>query len=167
MSISNENIIKKIPRQYVETVRQRVTLESNEDFDFLLKEFLKFISIQSVTDPKFIPVNGDVDEIWHEFILQTRDYEEFCSEILPGKRFIHHGSIGLGDYSDRENLDLDDLYVHCFEWLGLYAKNFGEFTSRQLRVWTALHFLTDEVKLSLEDINHHALEIANELEEID
>lgn len=164
MKIEIERILNKIPHQYIETVRERISLESNESFDFLLEEFLKFISIQSITDPKFIPVNSDVDEIWHEFILQTNEYERFCKEILPGKRFIHHGSIGLSDYGSRESLGSEDLYRHCFEWLGLYAIHFGEFNSRQLKVWTALEFLTTEVNLSLDEINLHAAEIAHEIE---
>ncbi|CAM5626979.1 hypothetical protein SRIMM317S_04927 [Streptomyces rimosus subsp. rimosus] len=46
----------------------------------------------------FLPVEQDIDEIWHYLILQTREYRQFCEERLPGRFFIEHRSIGYEDY---------------------------------------------------------------------
>ena len=36
-----------------------------------------------------------IDEMWHEFILVTRDYTEFCDSMFG--RYIHHRPEGDGD----------------------------------------------------------------------
>jgi hypothetical protein len=35
-----------------------------------------------------LPVSRVVDELWHEFVLHTRDYLAFCNGVKSG--FIHH-----------------------------------------------------------------------------
>jgi hypothetical protein len=50
-------------------------------------EVLKFLFlVRSFPDDKLTP-SARLDEMWHAFILQTRDYERF-SKLLG--RFIHH-----------------------------------------------------------------------------
>jgi hypothetical protein len=35
-----------------------------------------------------LPVSPVIDELWHEFLLHTRDYMAFCNDLAGG--FIHH-----------------------------------------------------------------------------
>jgi hypothetical protein len=48
-----------------------------------------------------------IDEMWHTFILVTRDYAEFCEQMFG--RFIHHdpGSAGAEAYGADYSIDLD------------------------------------------------------------
>lgn len=56
-----------------------------------------------------------IDEMWHTFILVTRDYATFCADMFG--RFLHHdpGSAGAeaygANYSIDEHLDHEDEVV--------------------------------------------------------
>ncbi len=51
------------------------------------KRFLYLCGIKAKGDPSIAPPEG-VDAGWHEFLLFTEDYQQFC-ELYFG-RFIHH-----------------------------------------------------------------------------
>jgi len=53
----------------------------------LLSEMVKFLSLIHKTNEKLSP-SLVVDLAWHEFILFTRYYQEFC--MTHFNRFIHH-----------------------------------------------------------------------------
>ena len=50
-------------------------------------EMKRFLSAAAVA-PKPISPSETVDEIWHNFILFTKDYSEFCNKFFG--KFIHH-----------------------------------------------------------------------------
>lgn len=154
-NISIEDIIDSIPRDNHYTFMSRMGLE-NKEYQLVLKAFLKFISIQSILgESNFIPVNHKVDNLWHEFILQTSFYRQFCFS-LSGKRFIEHQSIGFNDYTEKESLGEVESLTHVMLWLGLHYGYFGEFSEADMGLWTAVDFLNREMNYSLEDINEAA-----------
>ena len=53
----------------------------------LFDDLKKFLYIASLTGKPLRPTLA-IDEAWHEFILFTRDYQEFCSECFG--KFLHH-----------------------------------------------------------------------------
>ena len=115
-----------------------------------VEEFFKFIYIISLHPGSFIPVNYDIDEIWHEYILQTEEYQGLC-EALPGKRFIHHRSNTLEEYSEKKG---DKQVIHkMLMWLPLHYKYFGPFSEKSAKYWSIVTALIEEKKLSLEQIN--------------
>lgn len=73
-------------------------------------ELMKFIWLchKHQTDKKNLPENeallfdcvihtemNDIDNMWHTFLLFTRDYQQFCLECLGG-RFFHHEPLEEG-----------------------------------------------------------------------
>ncbi|MEK9201664.1 MAG: hypothetical protein AAB944_01700 [Patescibacteria group bacterium] len=50
-------------------------------------ELKKFLVVCGMMESSCSPSQG-LDEIWHAFILHTRDYQEFCERYIGG--FIHH-----------------------------------------------------------------------------
>lgn len=84
--------------------------EYNITSEELLLEMINFLNLIYQTNEKLSP-SLVVDLAWHEFILFTRYYHEFCMENY--NRFIHH--------TPSENED-NTIYQKTIE---LYIKQYG------------------------------------------
>lgn len=61
---------------------------SHEDAQDIFAECLKFLAIK-IAQPTENPAPSDaLDEMWHSFIIQTREYDSFCWTYAD--RFLHH-----------------------------------------------------------------------------
>ncbi|TJZ58912.1 hypothetical protein FCH28_01785 [Streptomyces piniterrae] len=98
----------------------------------------------------FLPVEQDIDEIWHYLILQTREYRTLCEERLPGKFFIEHRSIAYEDYQQEPGRE--QALEEALRWIPLYCQEFGPFDEGALAHWTIVRFLHAQMGLSLTDI---------------
>ncbi|MFI0976043.1 hypothetical protein ACH4SP_03330 [Streptomyces sp. NPDC021093] len=98
----------------------------------------------------FLPVEQDIDEIWHYLILQTREYRELCEQRLPGGHFIHHRSISYDAY--QADPGRERAADEALRWIPLYTAAFGPFDADALPHWTVVRFLHDELGLSLAEI---------------
>jgi hypothetical protein len=54
----------------------------------VLREMKRFLVMCALEPHKGLIISGEVDEMWHMFILFTRRYEDFCQKVAG--RFIHH-----------------------------------------------------------------------------
>ncbi|MFH9727092.1 hypothetical protein ACH4M4_29620 [Streptomyces sp. NPDC017254] len=98
----------------------------------------------------FLPVEQDIDEIWHYLILQTREYRALCEERLPGRFFVEHRSIAYEEY--QEGPGREQALEEALRWIPLYREEFGPFDEGALPHWTMVRFLHDQMNLSLADI---------------
>ncbi|ANP53048.1 hypothetical protein J2Z21_000649 [Streptomyces griseochromogenes] len=98
----------------------------------------------------FLPVEQEIDEIWHYLILQTREYRALCEERLPGRFFIEHRSIGYEDYQQEPGRER--ALEEALRWIPLYCREFGPFDAGALPHWTIVRFLHRQMGLSLADI---------------
>ncbi|MEU4211772.1 hypothetical protein AB0F13_17495 [Streptomyces sp. NPDC026206] len=98
----------------------------------------------------FLPVEQDIDEIWHYLILQTREYRALCEERLPGRFFIHHRSIAYEDYQQEPGRE--QALEEALRWIPLYVREFGPFDEGALPHWTIVRFLHERMNMSLRDI---------------
>lgn len=98
----------------------------------------------------FLPVEQDIDEIWHYLILQTREYRALCEERLPGRFFIEHRSIAYEDYQQEPGRE--QALEEALRWIPLYCQEFGPFDEGALPHWTIVRFLHQQMGLSLPDI---------------
>ncbi|MFI0979884.1 hypothetical protein ACH4SP_23135 [Streptomyces sp. NPDC021093] len=98
----------------------------------------------------FLPVEQDIDEIWHYLILQTREYRALCEERLPGGFFVEHRSIAYEDY--QEEPGRERALEEALRWIPLYCREFGPFDEGALPHWTIVRFLHERMGLSLSDI---------------
>ncbi|MFG2650689.1 hypothetical protein [Streptomyces sp. NPDC048436] len=98
----------------------------------------------------FLPVEQDIDEIWHYLILQTREYRQLCEQRLPGGHFIHHRSISYDAY--QADPGRETAAEEALRWIPLYTAAFGPFDENALPHWTVVRFLHDELDLSLAQI---------------
>lgn len=98
----------------------------------------------------FLPVEQDIDEIWHYLILQTREYRALCEERLPGRFFIEHRSIAYEDYQQEPGRE--QALEEALRWIPLYCREFGPYDEGALPHWTIVRFLHVQMELSLADI---------------
>ncbi|GGP43868.1 glycine-rich domain-containing protein [Streptomyces sindenensis] len=98
----------------------------------------------------FLPVEQDIDEIWHYLILQTREYRALCEERLPGRFFINHRSIAYENY--QEGPGREQALEEALRWIPLYRQEFGPFDEGALPHWTMVRFLHEQMLFSLADI---------------
>lgn len=68
---------------------------TNERYDEAFKGYKKYIQQVITTGKSVEPESADVDELWHNHILFTRDYLEFCKTYAG--YFIHHEPYPRGD----------------------------------------------------------------------
>lgn len=99
----------------------------------------------------FLPVEQEIDEVWHYLILQTREYRELCEERLPGRFFIHHRSLPYEDYQQTQP-GREESLEEALRWLPLYREEFGPFDEGALPHWTMVRFLHERMGLSLDAI---------------
>ena len=65
----------------------RAALVAHEDVPQLLAEVIKYLKLIEFTGQRLTP-SVAVDMAWHEFILFTRSYHQFCETHFG--RYIHH-----------------------------------------------------------------------------
>lgn len=64
--------------------RHEVSLERAQELFEKMKQFLA----NYMENPQADSPSREIDEIWHMFILHTKDYAEFCSKYFG--MFLHH-----------------------------------------------------------------------------
>lgn len=96
MNITQEMIDKAfafpIPELVLSQFPQKYSKEHNfseKDTRELFEETKKFLIVCAQDRSQRYCPSNHVDEMWHEFILSTRDYVAFC-DLLGG--YIHHAS---------------------------------------------------------------------------
>ncbi|MEV0323113.1 hypothetical protein ACIBKX_33675 [Streptomyces sp. NPDC050658] len=125
-----------------------------------IEECLKFLYIASLTGRTFIPLCSELDDIWHELIVETRFYQDFCSK-LPGGKFLHHAAIDMETYA--EKIGKEQAVGDSLDWLPRYYHHFGAFIEERARWWSIVEFLRNEMGLTLPEINEVARSAAAEM----
>lgn len=72
-------------------VKEKLLLEgklSAEVVDEAISEFRKYLSLIVLGHSRLAMTSSEVDEVWHIFILFTKDYADFCDRIFG--KFLHH-----------------------------------------------------------------------------
>lgn len=89
---------------------------AQNEIDDCIIEFKKYMAILVINygNGRGIPMVSElVDEVWHTFVLFTRDYHKFCKMLVGG--YIHHIPNTGGDESDpREALNFYEHYNRYF-----------------------------------------------------
>lgn len=71
-------------------LKERMVVKTGWSEDFtseLFEEMKKFLYLCATNDGSMAPPE-DIDEIWHNFILYTGDYADFCLNTVG--MFLHH-----------------------------------------------------------------------------
>ena len=92
----------------------------------LLEELIRFLSLVGYSKEILTP-SKSVDLAWHEFILFTRLYQEFCK--LKFGRFIHHTPDDNKKTNNRNYLKTIQKYIKYFGEPSV--KIWGEFAHQE------------------------------------
>ena len=100
------NIKKYTNASVIERYRksENLDLETAKEHFNVLKNFLTF---SSRSDKPCFP-SKQLDEIWHTFILYTKDYYSFCNDGLG--KFVHHTPFN----NDEEKIDNFQPGYFCY-----------------------------------------------------
>lgn len=75
------------------------------DAEAVARALRQFFGAHLLSGRKFVAMPSKaVDDLWHEFILYTRDYEQFCKRAFG--RFMHHTpAVAMGPSAGRRVAD--------------------------------------------------------------
>jgi hypothetical protein len=120
LKFSHSSVISKYAKQ------ENYSLSIAEK-DF--KECLKFLYLCVNSNGFICSPSNRIDKVWHNFILFTRDYKNFCDEYLGV--FIHHnptdGADALAYMNTRElaEIEFGDLDPDCWPIIDATCCNDG------------------------------------------
>jgi len=77
---------------------QKLFMWSDSYASNVLFEFHRFMAIRATND-KCSPSN-DIDKLWHEFILITKDYYDYCMKRF--QTYVHHNTLDAVDQPARK-----------------------------------------------------------------
>ena len=83
--------LKKLENYDLWFIKERIEKKNLIDFDLVelaMFEFRRFIALRIISGRGLAMFSPQVDEVWHTFILFTKDYSSFCEEVCG--EFIHH-----------------------------------------------------------------------------
>jgi len=116
-----------------------------------IEEALKFLNIAEYCTGN-IPVTQEIDDVWHLWILETREYARLC-QMLQGRRFIHHMSNAFMDCNSDSVPSMEDELEDQVALLGAYVLNYGPFEPDRVRYWKLAAQLMDQFGWTLEELN--------------
>ena len=97
----------------IEKLKKNEEFNSLEEIEQAYEEFLKFVLLQKKSEKPIAMMSKRVDEVWHQFILFTKEYKDFC-EVNLGF-FLHHSpGIESNPVSKESEIRFFDLYNEYF-----------------------------------------------------
>jgi hypothetical protein len=123
LGIQSNNFIKKlvvkleeaIDQDYYEKIKYRSLSkypEMNEDqFEILYFELKRFFLLKALV-PNLSMFSPQVDDIWHEMLMFTREYQDFSHRFIG--EMIHHNPHLKGEVDHSGRAWFDWVYLHVF-----------------------------------------------------
>ena len=90
-SKSNNQVIEQVMAYSMADIIKRCQKDNgytDKDMVILEKELKRYLILAILDAGKFGMYSKDVDNLWHSFILFTKNYSDFCNTY--SKKFIHH-----------------------------------------------------------------------------
>lgn len=114
-----EDLLKKV-KEKLQCNDNHMMILSDALKDYLIARLIYLDTWKPVTMP-----STSADELWHEFILNTRDYFDFCDNVYG--KYLHHEPYGKFDISESEDEGLKNLFIALSE-----SKGNREYTSNDM-----------------------------------
>lgn len=131
--------------------RKLPALSSNE-VDARIEELLKYLNM-AIHEGGDIPFTEEIDEVWHYWILETKQYEALCKK-LHGGQFLHHSSNDYLQYGQDEDAPPPEFDVQ--RGLGIlssYVLNYGPMQADRARFWPLVDALMAHLRCDLDALN--------------
>jgi hypothetical protein len=92
---------------------------SSKEYDKAFLEFKRYACLVSDTNLRLPMISKPVDEVWHQFILFTNKYMEFCNTYMGS--YLHHTP-------NTSYTQSNSISTHEFK--SLYQRRFGDLDQR-------------------------------------
>jgi hypothetical protein len=100
------------PKGLVEKLQQQRPGLGAKDGQLVARALRQFFLAHLKSNRQFVSMPSRVaDELWHEFILYTRNYDAFCRQAFG--RFMHHTPAVVLGADQRDNAGLRRTWWHC------------------------------------------------------
>ncbi|MBI2573056.1 hypothetical protein HYV86_04315 [Candidatus Woesearchaeota archaeon] len=103
---------------------------TKEAYQTGFSELKKYLAIAATSAGPVAMTSQEVDATWHQFILFTREYTQFCSDNLG--RYIHHEP-------NTSTTTLSDMKASIENFVQAYETNFG----RTHPIWNLSEYTAD------------------------
>lgn len=118
---------------YVEQVKARVMQEHNineADWENRWFEWKRFLLLTTIYN--HVPMySREVDEIWHEMLMFTREYEAFSQKLL-GSTLHHAPNVSAEGFNRDERAWFDMIYILLFQYSVFSRETWGQFFKHPL-----------------------------------
>ncbi|MGJ8694180.1 MAG: glycine-rich domain-containing protein [Thalassotalea sp.] len=87
----NEEIIEKVMNFDMRKVVERYSRDQSIPIDIAAKhevELKRYLALIALNPKTRFGMRGQIDELWHTFIIFTKEYFDFCKSV--GGKYIHH-----------------------------------------------------------------------------
>jgi hypothetical protein len=121
------------------------------ELDIRIEEALKFLNIADHCSGS-IPVTTEIDDIWHFWILETREYMKLCSR-LQGREYIHHVSNAYAQCLASSEPLVQNTIAQDIGVLATYVLNYGPFEEDRVKYWLLATHLTEQCGMTVRDLN--------------
>ena len=100
------------PKGLIERLQKRRTGLAAKDGQLVARALRQFFLAYLKRRRQYVAMPSQVaDELWHEFILYTRHYDQFCRHAFG--RFMHHTPAVVLAADRRDNTGLRRVWWHC------------------------------------------------------
>jgi hypothetical protein len=121
------------------------------ELDVRIEETLKFLNIAVYCNGS-IPVTQEIDDIWHLWILETKEYNRLCAS-LQGREYIHHSSHVYAQCGDDAAGPPENDLEEDVAMLATYVRNYGSFEASRVRYWRLAAHLVEKCGWRVEGLN--------------
>jgi hypothetical protein len=100
------------PKGLIEKLQQRRVGLPAKDGQLVARALRQFFLAHLASGRQFVSMPSQAtDDLWHEFILYTRNYEEFCRRAFG--RFMHHTPAVMLGKAQQSNVGLRRCWWFC------------------------------------------------------
>jgi hypothetical protein len=112
--------LTKLDSWDLDFVRERLLRKGYDQFHAsdLVQEYRHYLALLVLSPGRSHTLAGPVDQVWHEHILHTREYDHFCYSVFG--RFVHHSPSSLDD-----SPKTGGAYLDTVEELRLFFTDFA------------------------------------------
>jgi hypothetical protein len=121
------------------------------EIDARIEEAVKFLNMAVYCEGN-IPVSKEIDEIWHYWILETKEYAKLCA-ALQGRKFIHHSSNVYAECNRVVSEALDNDLGQGVAMLANYVLNYGPFQPDRVKYWLLATHLVEDCGMTIDHLN--------------
>ncbi|MBW8830237.1 MAG: hypothetical protein JF606_12520 [Burkholderiales bacterium] len=121
------------------------------EVDARIEELLKYLNMAAHSHGG-IPFSDEIDDLWHLWIMQTKEYMRLCQK-LQGSKFIHHSSNDYEEFTDK-NIKARPVDLHrAVAILRAYFINYGPLEEDRLRYWPVAAQVTHKLGWTAQRLN--------------